>query len=1489
MNYNKRYPLKHLSIRVPWHDNQYNGTICNNVTGNDSCLILKNCATNRNDKFEANNGGRRFNELEEKDIPPCLSERAAFMADFETQKEVAHPYANNAIYNHFENTAIHYLPYSAPAVPFYWLLPDNAKEKAVHYNLDFEYEREPFNRFYDPKLSFTKSWIQDKTNQTSLFNAFFGHLKAEKSLCFIYSKDVPFVETSGRVLIGVGLIKSIGDTKEYNYSGDGDFRAMIWEHMVSHTIRPEGTNGFLLPYHEAIEHQKKNENFNPEELAVIVPNENKFEFSYASEHVENDSARTVLLLCINKIRRAKELGIGDGWDQKIKWLHDRISEIEELRSDYSGLGSALCAFGLEQGHFVAQDIYNSIGPKECPWEYLELVFKDPNQYLSDELSDSITKVEKDHWAFLKSKTERFRLLQLLSRFNLTIDQSSNWFDEENRSRVYSNITDKEIVVNPYLMFENSIRCLETDRISLAVIDLGMMLNRSSNLLPYNEKFSPNDPRRIRAFCVYELENAAQQGHTLLPQNEILNRISEEPFDPPCEINTSKLEFAAQSFKPTIVVHETQDKTPAYQLKRLNDASKLINEKISKRLTGERHKIEADWDDVMRSIIDSSNSPINWDSTESSSREEKLRALEELAGSRFSVLIGPAGSGKTTLLAALASIKSINEKNVLMLAPTGKARVRMEVYARSYNVTVKTIASFLHKSKRFRGSTQTFHLNNNNPVSGYKTVIIDECSMLTEEMLAATLENIKGVERLILVGDPRQLPPIGPGRPFVDIIKFIKEKNIEYKFPRIGKSYVELTQSNRQIGNDRLDLEFANLFSGEESENVDEIFRDAVSNKSDFIKVVPWENEKDFEEKLFEELEFELHINDYKTFNKSFEKNEVNSNESVHNVDSWQILCAVKSRGFGSNSINRVIHEKYKKGLILKASNKWSKSKSFGSQQIVWSDKVINLQNKSRDADPKGINFVANGEIGMVKSANKYYLNVEFSSQIGHTYGYPGSEFKEEGDVLLELAYSLTIHKAQGSDFDVVFLVIPDPCLLLSRELIYTALTRQKTKVILMYQGNPVQLYPLMGDYYSDTFNRVTNLFYKPNVTVVKNKFFEKNLIHCASDETMLRSKSELIIYEALLNNGLEPIYEYELKIDGITKRPDFTILDDDLGENFYWEHLGMLSDTKYKLKWEQKKNWYKENGILTKDEGVGHAGTLIITKDDARTGISLKEINSIIRSTFKKSPEGDTEEKLNEIIYFDKDLRELIFSLKEQLSKLSNDLVEIKSSNQETDVKIDAIYTKLDNENFDNVGIESYESSVKDLLSDYKLLESESFDFIVTALFIRGKLEDSSAEDFSMYILQYCRAIENELLKKVFITYYDFLNSMKEEVKENLLMSEFQNKKSGVFAKMLFKGHTKFTLGMMEKVLSFIWKANGRSLQSSPLLQSFRSHVVGILNQDFLNKDQVIDLGILIQDFRNKAAHTEIIPKSDMSEFTNIANHFFKSFLNAINNKLQND
>ena len=105
---------------------------------------------------------------------------------------------------------------------------------------------------------------------------------------------------------------------------------------------------------------------------------------------------------------------------------------------------------------------------------------------------------------------------------------------------------------------------------------------------------------------------------------------------------------------------------------------------------------------------------------------------------------------------------------------------------------------------------------------------------------------------------------------------------------------------------------------------------------------------------------------------------------------------------------------------------------------------------------------------------------------------------------------------------------------------------------------------------SDTLRRITNLFAKPELVEVEGSYLEKNLIHQATDGKMLRSKSELLIYQRLIDKNLNPIYEKKLQIKEVEKLPDFTIENEELGEVYYWEHCGMLFDEEYKRRWEEK-------------------------------------------------------------------------------------------------------------------------------------------------------------------------------------------------------------------------------------------------------------------------------------------------------------------------------
>ena len=1272
MRHNSRYQFKHLSLRVPWHDKGWNGCVCDNVYENSSCLVLKNCALKRDDEKEDKEGikGVSIKKLEEKDYPVCVSERGTFMANFSFDKYITHPYIelSPTTHGHLRKTILHFPAYSAPAVPYYWMRKEHAVILVDKYDLNYDENREPQLDWQD-EPEYEKGWIQEYQNQKALLNCFFEHLDKERSLVFIYAKRVPFVESTERVIVGVGRVKDIIDSDKYDGS-NSHFSAGYWENMILHSIRPNMEDGFLLPYYDAIEFQKEHPDFDPSELAVIAPSDKNFEFSYASEHVSNDSAIRVLLNCYQVWQKAKEKGIGENHERALSWIHDELQRIQKVRGCYPGMGAALCAFGIEKGHFIAAEIINNLkNDTENPWEIFGAALDNPKDILSNEVASLIPTSSKKLYQRLlvKEKSDRLNLLYLLSRFELSIDQAERIFVKEERELLDPGITDEQILKNPYLIYELNIH--QIDPVSLYTIDLGLYLkNKPSDLLPADSFYEdPQDSYRVRAITIQQLQLSATLGHTLMPRKELVKQIRTLPIIPKCNIDSDYYELAEDVFPGAIEKVKMKDGSCAYQLKQLTFCSEIIREKVTDRLNGQKLTVADKWKELLLKALDQS-SDLKVDEREEKARVEKLAALRNIASSRFSVLIGPAGTGKTTLLTVFASHPEINKNGVLLLAPTGKARVRMEQIAKGLDVTAKTLAQFLNGYDRFDGTLQRYIFSERTE-DNFETVILDEASMLTEEMLATTLDCLKHSKRFILVGDHRQLPPIGAGRPFVDIVNFLKQESIETTFPRVSKGFSELTIKMRQGGSKREDLQLAEWFSGEPLEpGADQIINDILTKKvSPYLEIVNWENESDFEKKfedvLVKELELSSindieHFNlklgsvDGRYFNNSLDAEYFDSNPAVENIDDWQILSPIKERLMGVRAINRKIHKLFRKdkieyaikGRTVNGYNNFTYTekkipKPLGIEQIVYGDKVINLGNHSRDyVYPKenSLTYLANGEIGIVtgqfkRKKAKYrgqpkYVEIEFSSQKGFVYSFTSFDFKDENDPPLELAYALTVHKAQGSEFEKVFLIIPNPCFLLTRELLYTALTRQRQKIIVLFQGKTFDIKTLSSQIYSDTLKRITNLFTDPELIEVDGQYLEKNLIHQASDGKMLRSKSELLIYQRLLDKRISPAYEKKLVIKEVEKLPDFTIENPELGITYYWEHCGMMHDREYVERWEEKYKWYLENNILPWEEGGGRNGYLIVTKDkptkiedgSTRGAISVREIDELISKVFHK-------------------------------------------------------------------------------------------------------------------------------------------------------------------------------------------------------------------------------------------------------------------------------
>lgn len=1226
---------QHISIRVPWHDHEWNGTVCADPVSNNACLRLKGIAESRDDKAEAAISGQCM--AEHTDALPCVSEGSAFMSSREMTKTTVHPYkrSNTSTHGHFLPTEVIYPAYSLPARPFAWLMRENIEEWKDACQIDYQSEREP-------SLKFNTIWVQDAENHRAIFDYFYGNVVENQSLCIAYAKQVPFVEDVRRVVIGVGHIKKIVPAVEHQRQAEDGLRSMVWETMICHSIREDHEDGFVIPYQKMMAYAQTHPEFDLTSITVFAPDDAFDEFSYATEHVSYDAVIDVLQSCIKSFTIINDC-LDEDYSNVLEWLNRELAQVWEDRGAFPGLGSMLCALEIPQGVVIAKQIMESLEDGEDLWERLDAVMSKPQIYLDSLLAKAIPPILRKAWRNMPD--ERKELFRLLSRFSLSIDQSKVLFYENERSKNDIRCSDKEIIENPYIIYEQTrlkqdnlyISVRKVDR---AVFPVASILDKYPLPTP-TALTSDNDERRVRAVAVAVLEAEAQAGNTILPCNMMVDRIRELFLNPACKVTSDILNAIDRFLRRQILRREMKDGSEYYKLVRLNDFDTIIERRISKRLKAKKLEVCADWRKLLDAKFDKGKlTKVAAGSDEDRARREKAAALGELAQSRIGVLVGDAGTGKTTVLSVLCSHPDIKAGGVLLLAPTGKATVRMmdSMGKDMDNLTAQNVAQFLVKSKRFDWSEMRYKLSEYDFRDVPETVIIDEASMLTEEMFGSLMQALKAAKRIIFVGDPNQLPPIGAGRPFVDLVGLLKLNLKPGSFPKVCDSYAELTVNCRQGSNgERLDAELARLFTGTEERPDSDVVAEIEKSRNEHIEFARWSSKEDLEEKLLEIIARETgmkNVDDQDGFDASLggEKGDYGTffnKGCARYAEKWQILAPVRNMPQGVMNINRLLHLKYREHF-LKISKYYGSRKriprALGPENIIYGDKVINIINGSREAWPRGAgrNYVANGEIGIAcgsYSAKKPsdYLRVEFSSQKGALYSYTGGDFNEEsGSASLELAYALTVHKSQGSQFDTVILVLAEPCRIISREMLYTALTRQVEKIIILYNQEAYHLLQYASEENSDIARRFTDLFadvfheggadMRPQIVQAGSGLYEDRLIHRTARGELVRSKSEVIIANALYYHHLEYVYEPVLALEGVVKRPDFKIIDDDTGETWYWEHCGLMDDPRYKRRWEEKKAFYQKNGIKE--------GKNLIVTFDKDGALDSQKVERIIEEIF---------------------------------------------------------------------------------------------------------------------------------------------------------------------------------------------------------------------------------------------------------------------------------
>src|SRR5258708_2844300 len=210
----RTFPYRHISVRVPWHDTGWEGSICADPLANGACLRLGRIAEGRDDLRELSLAGKSWDDLTESDLPPCTLERAGMMSPRSRSVTKRHPYAAwSEVYRKFQPTSYQLPPYSADCIPFRWMIRKYAAE--ISDELQLPYEPALENAIDDEASLNNPVWVQDGRNQQLLLDTFFSAVQKERSLFFVYAKESTLSNDPRRILIGVGRATSKGDAIPY--------------------------------------------------------------------------------------------------------------------------------------------------------------------------------------------------------------------------------------------------------------------------------------------------------------------------------------------------------------------------------------------------------------------------------------------------------------------------------------------------------------------------------------------------------------------------------------------------------------------------------------------------------------------------------------------------------------------------------------------------------------------------------------------------------------------------------------------------------------------------------------------------------------------------------------------------------------------------------------------------------------------------------------------------------------------------------------------------------------------------------------------------------------------------------------------------------------------------------------------------------------------------------------------------------------------------
>ncbi len=1152
--------VKHLSVRIPWHDRGWDGCICNDPKKNTFCTgifsVNANPITQKRvelgEKWQDENKENPVSELDE--AAPCAQTINIYSSRPALHVHRARDFLGRQI------------PEIEETIPPY------------------SFSTWPYDMVYEPGAGRREAKMAERL-VNEYFDQFETDPKRRRSLIFLYlNYDNPLnAEEKRYVLVGISRIKHIGGQLKWEKMVDWKkdrYGDLVWSRVITHEYPDEGVR---IPYQEYL-----NNGLPYDHILFEIEEDLARRFKYVSRPLTDDDATIIIKRMIDIVEHLKSDNVvKENWDEKLSWLNLVLSEAWQNRGLFPGIGSVLEYLGFPNGTTY---IYQLVECNE-PSEIRDYVF-DRIEGRADPESAQKASYEKviKRWRVLPDNIKAL-LKEKLPLFELSPDQVARILSETREEWGISS-TLEEIFENPYCIAEEYQGEDLDDTIGFYRIDNGMM---PSSELGIGEGIEKDDVRRIRAIMVKVLRREASNGHSFLDLRSLLEKIGKERDFKETLIERYAITAEKGFFENKLVFRDYKGKTLVY-LKHIYDYERLIERRISQLLKRKGvAPIDLDWKGVLKGILEAELDP-RFDQAVN----EQTQSLNEMCTSPFFVLSGAAGTGKTTIIHAfIEGILSKRRETFLLLAPTGKAAVRLK---EKTGKAASTIHHVLMRNGWLNERNYSVKLAGGERVAEYQNIIIDETSMVDLEILGALFKALDWgvVKRLILVGDPNQLPPIGIGKPFDDILKHLRRS-------ALTKNLGILTVNCRLISKDSAILRFADMFTSKKSLAEEDMLNLVAKGGQigEDLEICYWDDVETFHELLDTKFGDMLNGDNfdpekpYEAFNTITGITAENGNL---NLSAIQILSPYRGDYFGTDLINAVLQEKLRGGLR-------------GSGGLKPLDKIIQIVN---------VNLPKWRKKGYDKSVRDYVDTYLFNGALGYVEGfgrgrYQGrlrvtfeidpdisvNMFYTEAQKWLELGYAISVHKAQGSEFDSIILSIPSQKLtLVSKELLYTALTRSRQRLVLMLQKNIQAILHALWPGSSELLKRNTSLFMVWEAPEDLDNFYPDKLIHTTIREELVRSKSELVIANRLATHGLGYHYEKPLKVsDTDFVRPDFTIMYQ--GEEWYWEHLGMLDDEEYRKRWKRKEEWYKKHGFFDR---------LIISKE--KEGLDSKEIDELIERTF---------------------------------------------------------------------------------------------------------------------------------------------------------------------------------------------------------------------------------------------------------------------------------